>query len=331
MGIVLRGKCSWFGGPNDMGVKRNEGLALVSKSDLDKFDGYFLDRNPPKTTGLARRLNPTSYYIACRWNYKSTSREYLQGITVSVRNPNKPGAFLQARPVDWGPNVKTGRVADLSPGLMKALDLETNGIVEVNILLPGESKDKTSIIPKVPVIENVLMESRPISLALPILTKQIWPLQRDCDSFYGNPRLKGFVQNHLIEVPVPWKMIYETTAVTHILINRRCSESLERVLAYIWAACGQDQTKIDALRYNRFSGSYNYRPMRGGGALSMHAYGAALDFDDEDNPFHSKEHLFTESSLIVKAFESEAWIWGGSWASQSIDAMHFQAARIHGG
>jgi D-alanyl-D-alanine carboxypeptidase len=329
MSILLRGKCSWFGGPDDTGVKRNEGLALVSKEDLDKFDGYFLDKNPPKTTGLARRLNPESYYIACRWNYKQTSREYLQGITVSVRNPNKPG-ILEARPVDWGPNAKTGRVADLSPGLIKALGLDTNGIVEVDIPLPDDKPKIFSGTASLP--PSIFVDAlKAPSKGLPVLTKQVWPLQRDCDGFYGNPRLHGFIQTHLIEVPVPWKMVYETAAVTHILINKRCADSLKRVLAYIWAACDEDQAKIEAEHLNRFSGSYNYRPMRGGSALSMHAYGAAIDWDDEHNQFLSRKHFFQADSLMVRAFEAEGWECGIRWTDSSVDSEHTQAARVHGG
>jgi hypothetical protein len=326
MSILLRGKCSWFGGPKDTGVKSNEGLALVSKSDLDKFDEYFLAKQPSGTTGLARRLDPDSYYIACRWNYKQTSREYLQGIMVDVNSANKPSGILKARPVDWGPNAKTGRVADLSPGLMKALSLDTNGIVEVDIPLPSDQIKEPAFPP-----QTFVDTSKAVPSGLPVLTKQVWPLQRDCDGFYGNPRLHGFIQTHLIEVPVPWKMVYETTAVTYILINKRCADSLKRVLAYIWAACNEDQAKIEAEHLNRFSGSYNYRPMRGGSALSMHAYGAAIDWDDEHNQFHSRKHFFQIDSLMVEAFEAEGWECGIRWTGSSVDSEHTQAARVHGG
>ncbi len=38
------GKMSVFGGPEDLGVKPDEGLALLSESDLDRpqFNGVFL-------------------------------------------------------------------------------------------------------------------------------------------------------------------------------------------------------------------------------------------------------------------------------------------------
>jgi hypothetical protein len=38
---------------------------------------------------------------------------------------------LTAFPADWGPHENTGRVADISPGLMDDLDLKTDDEVEV--------------------------------------------------------------------------------------------------------------------------------------------------------------------------------------------------------
>jgi rare lipoprotein A (peptidoglycan hydrolase) len=49
-----------------------------------------------------------------------------------VENPAN-GRVADARPVDWGPNISTGRVADLSPGLAKALGLQTHDVVRITI------------------------------------------------------------------------------------------------------------------------------------------------------------------------------------------------------
>jgi hypothetical protein len=46
-----------------------------------------------------------------------------------VRVPG--GRELRAFPADWGPHEDTGRVADISPGLMKALGIQTDSSVEV--------------------------------------------------------------------------------------------------------------------------------------------------------------------------------------------------------
>jgi hypothetical protein len=129
---IVIGKMSVFGGPNDTGVSPSEGLALCEQAEVDKFPGLFLPTQPPGTTGVARRLDPTKAYIAMRWDYKQTSRSYLQGITVKVA---ANGKTLDARPIDWGPAASTGRICDMSPGLATALGLKTDDTCTVTIPL----------------------------------------------------------------------------------------------------------------------------------------------------------------------------------------------------
>lgn len=126
---VLRGKCSWFGGPDDEGVSPSEGLAFIY--ELDDAPDLFLPEAPPGTTGLARRLDPEEFYIACRWDYSVTSKEDLLKLRARVRAP-KTGKSAIARPADWGPDEDTGRVADLSPGLLDYLGITTDDEVEVS-------------------------------------------------------------------------------------------------------------------------------------------------------------------------------------------------------
>ena len=133
--IIIKGKMSTFGGPDDPGVKPDEGLALVQERHLASLMEYFLDAQPPDTTGLARRLNPDAAYIACRWDYTKTSRPFLRAALVTVTNP-ATGASERAKPVDWGPHESTGRVADLSPGLACRLGLETDDLCRVEIPEP---------------------------------------------------------------------------------------------------------------------------------------------------------------------------------------------------
>lgn len=130
----VEGKMSTFGGPLDFGMKPDEGLALFSKPDLEdpKYAYLFLPAPPPGTSGLGRRLNPNKFYFACRWNYSDTPKEFLRRSLACVENP-KNGRMVDARPVDWGPHERTGRVADLSPGLAAALGLNTDDIVRITI------------------------------------------------------------------------------------------------------------------------------------------------------------------------------------------------------
>lgn len=124
------GRVSWFGGPDDEGVSPSEGLALYEPEQTSEHPQLFLDEQPPGTTGLARRLNPDAYYIAMRWDYDVHSKDELRAMLVLVYAPLTGRAFL-ARPTDWGPHEDTTRLADISPGLLNALGIETDDEVEV--------------------------------------------------------------------------------------------------------------------------------------------------------------------------------------------------------
>ncbi|HEV2839758.1 MAG TPA: peptidoglycan recognition family protein [Chthoniobacterales bacterium] len=118
----------------------SEGLALFDRPDLvdPRHRDLFLPAQPPGTTGLGRRLNPDKFYLACRWDYHVTSRSFLRNTVAQVQSVSS-GVVKQARPADWGPNPRTGRVADLSPGLAAALGLDTDD--EVIITIRGATAD----------------------------------------------------------------------------------------------------------------------------------------------------------------------------------------------
>lgn len=122
------GKCSHFGGPDDNGVAPDEGLAFIN--DVEDAPQLFLPFQPEETSGLARRLNPYVHYVACRWDYNVTPKETLLEEIALVRAVSS-GFAMQAFPADWGPHENTDRVADLSPGLLVDLGLQTDDEVEV--------------------------------------------------------------------------------------------------------------------------------------------------------------------------------------------------------
>lgn len=134
MTLNLKGKVSWFGGPDDTGVQPDEGLAFIY--DVETAPHLFLATQPAGTTGLARRLNPNVHYIACRWDYDVYPKEMLasQKHVAFVRGA-KSGIILTAFPADWGPHSDTNRVADISQGLMNDLGLMTDD--EIEVLFPS--------------------------------------------------------------------------------------------------------------------------------------------------------------------------------------------------
>lgn len=122
------GKVSWFGGVNDQGVSPSEPLAFIYS--VEDQPTLFLDEQPPGTTGLARRLDENEDYFACRFDYSQTPREMLLAKKALVHAP-KTGREFYALAADWGPHISTDRVADISPGLMERLGIETDDIVKI--------------------------------------------------------------------------------------------------------------------------------------------------------------------------------------------------------
>lgn len=151
---ILRasGTVSWFGGPEDMGVAPDEGLAFIY--EYEQAPSLFLPYQPQGTTGLARRLDPQVHYIAMRWDYDIYSKEMLASgdHLALVHVPRTAQRFL-ARPADWGPHEDTGRICDISQGLMDSLDAQTDDLVRVvfpaprRVLLPPRPPARPELIP----------------------------------------------------------------------------------------------------------------------------------------------------------------------------------------
>lgn len=156
-----------------------------------------------------------------------------------------------------------------------------------------------------------------------------FPKQFECLKLFGNPSAPGWGAKNVVRVPVPWKLHMGDTPISGIKVNKIAAESLSRVLTSIWNACGHSQARIAGEHCDCFSGDWNIRPIRGKATPSMHSYALAIDFDAPHNPLGAMEAdtFFKPSSLIVRAFEAEGWIWGGRWKGRR-DAMHFQAAQV---
>src|SRR6516164_1943570 len=139
------GKCSWFGGPEDTGVDADENLAWWGSTEAGRDDApeLFLPYQPSGTTGAARALDPASSYIAMRFDYQNqwSKDELASGKIMFWVRATKTGKRYKARPADWGPHTDTGRCCDLSPGLMKALGIDTDEEVEITQVRQGEDDE----------------------------------------------------------------------------------------------------------------------------------------------------------------------------------------------
>ena len=85
------------------------------------------------------------------------------------------------------------------------------------------------------------------------------------------------------------------------------------------------------------SSAFNYRLKVGKISLSAHATGRAIDINPLQNPYFSGAltlppgakydakipGTIIENGVVVRAFESRGWIWGGRW-TQIRDFHHFE-------
>jgi hypothetical protein len=74
---------------------------------------------------------------------------------------------------------------------------------------------------------------------------------------------------------------------------------------------------------NVLGGTLCLRPMKSSPYLSMHAYGVAIDINNQVACWGCEPD--TQPEPIVAAFESRGFVWGGRWKEPYKDPMHFQA------
>ena len=144
-------------------------------------------------------------------------------------------------------------------------------------------------------------------------------------AFYGKPWEDGSL---LVEVPTPFPMTYtdETATVTvkNIRFHKRAAPMLVAALAQIAKAAENDVSVLKHVTH--FSGSYNFRPIRGSSRLSCHAFGAAIDFDAERLPFTYNVTPPSEMpTVVVDAFKGNGFFWGADYHGRR-DPMHWQFA-----
>ena len=68
-----------------------------------------------------------------------------------------------------------------------------------------------------------------------------------------------------------------------------------------------------------YDGCFNIRRSKGGGIMSMHSWGLAVDFNAGTNPFGQEGDMSPE---MIRCFAESGMEWGGLWSTP--DGMHFQ-------
>lgn len=139
-------------------------------------------------------------------------------------------------------------------------------------------------------------------------------------AFYGPPG-----ESRLVNITPPYPMLYDGQRIRTMRVHERCAESLLRVLKGIKEQLPAHPDIQDEAE--DYGGCYAYRNKRGGSTRSLHAWGAAIDLDADDNTMRDHWPMQADMPLEIMAeFAREGWVAAGAF--WGYDSMHFQATRL---
>ncbi len=146
------------------------------------------------------------------------------------------------------------------------------------------------------------------------------PDQRSLKKFYGEPG----DESNLVMIEFPYPMYYGGKHVTRTRVHKKCADSLLKVLNNIKDLFPHHPQVRDEA--NDYGGIFNFRNKRGGTSYSLHAWGAAIDLDADDNTFRDSWPMKADMPLeIMECFAREGWKSAGAF--WGYDAMHFEATK----
>lgn len=138
------------------------------------------------------------------------------------------------------------------------------------------------------------------------------------NEFYGPPGN----EDDLVVIEFPYPMFYSGKIVKKTRCHKKVAKSLLRVLTNIGDKWGNWRGIMEEAE--DYGGCYNFRLKRGGATYSLHAYGAAIDLDPDDNQFRESWPMKADMPLeIMEEFSKEGWKSAGAF--WGYDAMHFEA------
>ena len=128
-------------------------------------------------------------------------------------------------------------------------------------------------------------------------------------------------RDKIISIPLPAPMRYGPYPVKSIRIHHKLVGPFHDAFSDIYRAALWHVVES-------YGGGYNFRLIRGGGNLSMHAFGAAIDIDPEHNPLGASPNECSLGSTpagtaVVRLFEKNGFSWGGKFSGRK-DCQHFQ-------
>ncbi len=168
---------------------------------------------------------------------------------------------------------------------------------------------------------------RAISSALGVKALPVWPAQAEVRSGRSVFGAAGCEENLQSIVPA-YQLYYEGKPVRSIRVHRLIAGHVRDAFAEVLEHYGLEE--IHRLGLDVYGGSYNNRPTATGKALSMHAWGIALDFAPRTNAYALKSPRATLSHPDCRKW----WqIWESHGAvslgrERNFDWMHLQFARL---
>ena len=151
---------------------------------------------------------------------------------------------------------------------------------------------------------------------------------RSMSMFYGvasSISLKP--QRYLSTQRVPYPLMFGHIKITRITLHKKIIDQAMNALSDVLNIYGKSE--INRLGLNQYSGSYNYRPMRGGRKMSTHAYGAATDWHSNGNGLRTpfRDSIFSGDEYIpfLQCWYNQGAINLG--VEFDFDSMHMQFTR----
>jgi len=165
----------------------------------------------------------------------------------------------------------------------------------------------------------------------PIITpapRTKWPRQSGVPAVFGKAG-EPACSSGKARLPFPFRIAWSTSQK---IKQFSCHEMVAEPFTSIFreTASHYGQARMVALGLDLFGGCYNYRPMRGGTSLSMHAYGIAYDIDPERNQLRWGEARATLAKPDYDTFWAIVEAHGALslGRARGYDYMHFQFANL---
>lgn len=130
---------------------------------------------------------------------------------------------------------------------------------------------------------------------------------------------------NITRVRVPFALFMEGARILNISVHKRLVDSVKEVLNEIFSEFTNQEREVFGL--DQYGGGYQFRPNEYKAEnLSLHAYGAALDFSPILNPM-GKAYKSADKMIPMKfinIFTKHGWKWGGSF-KPIPECAHFEA------